>query len=258
MQEEQEEQYEYKDEYKDEYKKRRIHLDISEGLSQIDCPQCSTPIANDDIEADGHVVCPNCGNQFEVGLTDIEIFERTKPHVYLPRSMEYLKLNSLLEFIYRPKGSFTTPLLFATLFWNAIVGFFVLSAIASGEYGSLLFMLVHIFIGISLIMKTFGDLINKTYVTIDKDYLNIERKPLQFFRQKPILTKDIQQLFVKKYQNGSVNDKPIYSYGLYAQMNNKTEKRILSNFASLEHARFIEQEIEIFLGISDKKMPREV
>ena len=106
-------------------------------------------------------------------------------------------------------------------------------------------------------MKTFGDIINKTYVTIDNEYLNIERKPLQLYRHKAILTKDIQQLFVKKYKNGSVNDKPVYAYGLYAQMKNKREKRILSNFASPEHARFIEQEIEIFLGISDKKMPDE-
>ena len=253
-----EEQYEYKDEYKDEYKKREIHLDSTEGLSQTDCPQCSTPIAKGDIESDGHVVCHNCGNKFQVELTDIEIFERTKPHVYLPRSMEYLKLNSLLEFIYKPKGNFTGPLLFFTLFWNAIVGLFVLLAFANGEFSSLLFLSVHIFIGISLIMKTFGDVINKTYVTIDKDYLNIEKKPLQLFRRKAILTKDIKQLFVKKYTNGSVNDKPIYSYGLYVLLKSKKEKRILSNFASPEHAQFIEQEIEIFLGISDKKMPDEV
>ena len=120
MKEEQEESYEYKDEYKDKYKKRELHLEDIEGLSQTDCPQCYTPIAKGDIEADGHVVCPNCGHQFQVELTDVEIFERTKPHVYLPRSMEYLKLNSLLEFIYKPKGSFTGALLFATLFWNAV------------------------------------------------------------------------------------------------------------------------------------------
>jgi len=251
-------QYEYKDEYKEKFKKKELRLGFPEGLSHTDCPQCFSPIAEDQIQADGQVVCHNCGHQFQIALTDIEIFERTKPHVYLPRGMEYLKLNSLLEFIYKPKGSFTGPLLFFTLFWNAFVGLFVLTAFASGDVTSLLFLSLHILVGIFLLMKTFGDFVNKTYVTIDQDYLNIEKKPLQLFKRKAILTKDIQQLFVKKYSDGSVNDKPIYSYGLYARMKDKSEKRILDNFATPEHAQFIEQEIEIFLGINDEQMPQEV
>ena len=49
------EQYKYKGEYKDKYKERPIRLDSPKGLSHTDCPKCFSPIAEGDIQAEGHV-----------------------------------------------------------------------------------------------------------------------------------------------------------------------------------------------------------
>lgn len=243
-----------KEEYKKKYKKdERVELP---GLSRTDCPNCHNPIKQNEIDNHGHVVCSNCGTEFQVDK-DIAIFERTKPYVQLPRKMDYLKLHSMLEFIYKPSGFAVNFMLFFTIVWNLFMFIFVSSAIATGDFSQLIFMSLHLLVGAGLGMKTIGDLINKTYVTIDPDYIFIERKPLQIFKRQPIETKDIKQLFVKKYSSGSQNGKPIYSYGLYAKLHRGREIQILKDFARPEHAQFIEQEIEEFLGILDKNIAGE-
>ncbi len=245
-----------KEEYKKKFKQDE-RVELPSGLSRTDCPNCHNPIKQSEIDSNGHVTCSNCGTAFQIDK-DIEIFERTKPYVQLPRKMDYLKLHSMLEFIYKPKGFAVNFILFFTIFWNLFMFVFVSAAIVSGDYSQLLFMSLHLMVGAGLGMKAIGDLVNKTYVTIDSDYIFIERKPLQIFKKQPIETKDIKQLFVKKYSSGKVNDKPVYSYGLYAKLHKGREKLLLKGFARPEHAQFIEQEIEEFLGILDRRVSGEV
>lgn len=245
--------------FKGEYKgSDDFYYDSPDGLSHADCPKCGVPVPKDAIDKEGMAVCGNCGDHFKVALSDIAIFERNKPYVQLPRNMEYLKLHSMLEFIYKPKVSMVTSMFFVTLFWNSIVGIFVMAAFMSGEYGSLIFLSLHILVGISLIALTLGNLINKTYVTINQENLIVEKKPLQFLRKPAVSTDDITQLYVKKYTSGSINERPIYAYGLYARLKNNKEIKILDNMATPEHAQFLEQEIEIFLGIKDRAVAGEI
>ena len=245
-----------KEEYKKKYKKDE-RVALPESLSRVDCPNCHNPIKQNEIDTHGHVICSNCGTEFQIDK-DIEIFERTKPYVQLPRKMDYLKLHSMLEFIYKPNGFAVNFMLFFTIIWNLFMFIFVIATIASGDYLQLMFLSIHLTIGAGLAIKTIGDLVNKTYVTIDHDYIFIERKPLQILKKQPIETKNIKQLFVKKYSSGKVNGKPVFSYGLYAKLQKGQEILLLKNFARAEHAQFIEQEIEGFLGIRDQKVRGEV
>lgn len=245
-----------KEEYKKKYKQNE-RVELPNGLSRTDCPNCHNPVKQSEIDQRGHITCSNCGTKFQLDK-DVEIFERTKPFVQLPRKMDYLKLHSMLEFIYKPDGFAVKFLLFFTIVWNLFMFIFVSTVIASGDFSQLLFMSVHLIVGAGLGIKTIGDLVNKTYITIDPEYIFIERKPLQILKSKPIETKDIKQFYVKKYSSGTVNDKPVYSYGLYAKLHNGREKLLLKGFVRPEHAQFIEQEIEEFLGIQDKRMSGEV
>ena len=245
-----------KEEYKKKYKQDE-RVELPKGLSNIDCPNCHNPIMYNEIDNHGHIVCSNCGTEFQSDK-DIEIFERTKPYVQLPRKMDYLKLHSMLEFIYKPDGFGVKFMLFFTIAWNLFMFVFVTAAIATGDFTQLIFLSLHLLVGAGLAVKTISDIINKTYVTIDPDYIFIERKPIQIFKSKPIDTKDIEQLYVKKYKSGTVNNEPVYSYALYAKLRYKGEIQILKDFARPEHAQFIEQEIETFLGIRDKRVAGEI
>lgn len=238
-----------KEKYKAKYEDR---VELPSGLSNIDCPNCHTPIKDNAVERNRNVVCNNCGTAFKID-GDLAIFKRNKPFVQLPKNIEYLKLYSMLEFIYKPQGFAVNFMLFFTLFWNLFMVAFVMAIFSSGSenFGALVPLSLHLLIGAGLAVHSIGNLLNKVYVTIDDAYIFVEKRPIQIFKSKPIAIADVKQFFVKKYEAGKINDRPVFAFALYVRLINGKEIRLIKDFSKVEHAQYVEQEIEIFLKIID-------
>ena len=66
----------------------------------------------------------------------------------------------------------------------------------------------------------------------------------------------IQQLYVSKYTASTTNGVPNYAYALYAVMKDGTKVSLLRGM-NRETQRYIEKEIEGFLGIPNKSVKDE-
>ena len=152
-------------------------------------------------------------------------------------------------------------MLFFTLVWNAMILPIAFSAVMNGEIGALLGMSVHIGVGVWLLLSQLSKFINSTFITVDENYLTIDHRPISspWFPKRKVPVKDIAQVFVKKKRTGSTNGVTTYGYAVIAiEKKWKREIPLIEGMKNPDKALFIEQEIEYFLGIEDKKVRGEI
>ncbi len=92
----------------------------------------------------------------------------------------------------------------------------------------------------------------KIYTIIDDQYLSIAYRPKNLRKDKLIATQEIEQLYVKTIASNY--------YTLYAILNSpegQKHVKIISYIDSRNKARYMEREIEKYLGIEDRRLPEE-
>lgn len=235
----------------------------------LNCPECNTPIPSDGVNIVKTIaICKSCDNifAFEEELTTaglpavIEQPKRMKEEIYhIPPGIEVLKIESMLEIMVNWRRSGKFFLLFFAIMWNTFIGFFIVTAFATGGIGSAgiflaLFMIPFIAVGAHLLYQSIGQIFNTTFVTVTNRNVSIEHKPFNFLIQKDqhFAREDVEQLYVKRYSIGSTNGNPVYAYNVIMMMKNKKPYVLIKGLRSLESARFIEQEIENYMNIEDK------
>lgn len=236
--------------------KTKIELPTSETFTHLDCPECGTLVPADNINLDKSLAkCNHCDAVFD--FEGQLLPSRHKPTVYLPKGMELLKLRSLLELQYKWRSVKTNGFLtFFTLMWNAILFPFVAGIIISGAWGMLFFLSIHLTIGLSLLYYVISTWINTTYITVDEREVSVEHRPLKqpFNPERHFDINDVQQLFVERYVSSRTNGQPNYAFRVMLILKNGNRYKMVQGITQLDHARYIEQEIENYLGITDKKV----
>jgi hypothetical protein len=236
-----------------DFKIREDHL--------LHCPACDHFVKADDINIQKLMAkCANCGQvfSFEHARTR-ELAGYSRPDMLLPEGLEVLKLENELDVSVRwfksvPRSLLTFTLIF-TLFWNLILLPFVLIAIGTGSYEILLFTSAHLAIGVGFIMRLFAIFINKTHVNVSRKFLEIRTGPLPaiFRRNRKIPVHEIDQLYVTKYVDSRTNGNPNFAYALYVIL--KSGKKLqLAKGMNAQTQRYLEYEIESFLGIEDRRI----
>ena len=90
---------------------------------------------------------------------------------------------------------------------------------------------------------------NKTYIDINAQSLSIKSRPKNLKKDKTYTVDEIDQLYLKYTADGY--------YGIYLIINGmegqKHEKLLSVN--TLSKAKYLEQEIERYLNIEDRKVP---
>lgn len=150
---------------------------------------------------------------------------------------------------------FNSSIYFVSLFailWNGFMIVWNFIAISEGIIEMALFAILHDCAGLFLIYIVVVTLLNSTFITVRNGTLLVENRPIQgchapkVFDTQPI--RDIhckRNVSVSSSENRGVNT----SYDVRALDANRVETVIVDNLASLEEALFIEQELEIFLGL---------
>ncbi len=220
---------------------------------ELQCPDCNAPIHGKQINIDTSLAhCNSCGNTFQLEREP----ERGKPEIFMPADFDVLRLRNELDIEFKWRRSLNGFLTFFTLVWNSILFIIASTIILSGSWGMLLFLGLHGSVGIGLLYHTVTTLFNRTNVLVDRDYLRIEHRPLPlpFYPNKAIPIQDIKQVFVERYTAGKTNDVPVYSFALRLIQRNGKRLRLVQGLKHAEQAQYLEQEIEYFLQIDDKKV----
>ena len=218
------------------------------------CPKCDEPIAGGDINIHTSLAhCKHCSNTFQLEEWNNV---RQKTEVFMPHGIEVLKLNNELDIELTWRRSLNTFLTIFTIFWNSIIFVIAAVVILSGNYSALLFLSIHLSVGIGLLYHTLTKIFNRTNITVNRYRLLIEHRPLKlpFYPDRNIPIGDIEQVFVEKYTASTNNGQPNYAYSVNTILKGNKRIQLLKGMKHPDQALYIEQEIEHFLQIEDKKV----
>lgn len=227
----------------------------------LTCPKCNHLISGDDINIEKTIAkCSNCHHVF--GFSHDSKIGGLVPELIPPEGIEVLKLRSELDLRLDWKKTTSSGgksfLLAFTFLWNLILLPFVISILVSGNWGILLFLSLHLAVGLGLIWYMLGIYLNKTSINLSRHKLKVRTLPLRlpFFKSGEYEISDIKQLYVSKYTASTTNGVPNYAYALYAIMQNG-DKVSLVRGMNRETQHYMEQQIETYLGIRNEKVSGE-
>ncbi len=227
----------------------------------LSCPKCDHFISGADINIETTIArCSSCQHVF--GFEHDNESQQLRPAQIIPEGVEVLKLRSELDI--RLKWIDTTSksgrwflMLFAG-FWNIILLPFVIGVIVSGQWGIFLFLSAHLMVGLGLLWHLATIYLNRTSISVTKQRIRIRTFPMKHFlwKSKDIDAATIQQLYVTRYVQSTTNGEPNHAYALYAILGTG-EKVSLIRGMNRESQVYIEQEIESYLGIKNRKVKEE-
>lgn len=229
------------------------------------CEECGKLIDASQVNVASSVAkCENCNSLFSLEESAFEKRRRGNPIFLVPEGTEVLKLITSLEISTSWLRASKRDKLKFDFFMALIFGIVSPPALFMGLMaGSILFSIIGVIFVIAaifLIYAFLANLVNKSYIKIEEEQLTITHRPLKLFTrmdQKIALDK-IDQLFVKEYvTNRKVNNVPLKAFGLFLKLKNGKSIKIIDEM-NKETSLYIEQEIEEFLGIHDKKMKGEI
>ena len=229
---------------------------------RLECPECKTKIKYRDININKALAkCHACASVFEFEKNRATS-ARKKTFVDLPQGIETYDMANAVDFEINWKKSSSSLWFFVifAVFWNSIVGIFVIVALTSGEMNFLSMLAFHIVIGLGFAYYVLALFLNTTYIGINKYDLTIEHQPIPFpfFKTREIPIEDIEQLHVERYVASKTNGRPDYAFSVFVKAK-EIEKpiKLMKGLKTWEQGRYIEQEVENFLNITDKKVENE-
>lgn len=155
---------------------------------------------------------------------------------------------------------FSTKFLFLApfcLFWDGFLVFWYYKVFTEGApLVAILFPLIHLCVGIGLTYSTIAGFVNRTVLNVSKEFISIVHRPLPWLGNKTIPGYSITQLYVEEVVRTTRRGASV-SYRLNAITNENKKVKLASNLDSHDTAIFLEQEIESYLGLQDRKVPGE-
>lgn len=230
---------------------------------QLNCPKCNYEIISDDINIDKAIAkCKKCNNVFTFEKSVTNPMRRRK-EVFLPEEIEIDAYQDEMTIFYKwRKAKGLSPFfVFFGVVWNAMMIPLAIAAIASGSLTFLLGISLHLMVGVGFLIYILTRLMNSTYITVDDYELSIEHRPFTIpfiVKNQYFDVRNIEQLYSKKYVSHQTNGVNVYAYAVHAQLKGGEELKIIGGFKQKNKALFIEQEIELFLGVKDKKVDGEI
>lgn len=220
---------------------------------QIICESCGNPISAADINMQlGMAKCAPCDSLFSIAM-QVSLAERPLPLPSAPRSIRVDDFGAELRLSRRWFNSSAFGLLIFTLFLSAMVGAFLglfIQGFARGTPPPLLALVLiapFFVIALSLAYITLAMFLNKTVVIATSSSLTTRHGPLRMRRSVSVSASNVEQVFVKRSAPNNSNA----TYEVWARMVDDEDRELIADIPDFKAARYIEQEIERFLGLPD-------
>jgi hypothetical protein len=228
-------------------------------VRRIHCPACKREIRARDIDIRSKIAkCDpcnsvfDCSNQLPSGGANM-----TRETLSLPKGVTIDQVENGMQIIRRWFSPVILFLTFFCVFWDGFMIFWFYTSISQGAWMMAAFGTLHGLVGLGLTYFVIGGYINKTYITVSYDRLNVCHRPLPFPGNKTIARDELKQLYSKERISHTSNGTSV-SYEVYALTHSGKKEKLLSGLTRSEEALFIEQEIEKYLGIRDETVPGEI
>lgn len=240
------------DKYKVELKE--ISLESEEVFKRIKCPACHNNVPADNININDKIAkCNTCDVvfPFEKEIENFITPQSIKQEVIRPEGIDIFRFRNELDI------SIQQPFLVREIIAMAIVPLFAIAGtklFANGKISFIWFAICWM-ITITPYLALFFRSKQRIHINIDSKYLYLEWRPKKLVKDKQYNVEEIHQIYTKTTTaNGQ-------QHHVYMIVNGKDggQKHIplIQNVGSLSKARYLEQEIEKHIGITDRQVPEE-
>ncbi|MEZ4883496.1 MAG: hypothetical protein R3E32_02075 [Chitinophagales bacterium] len=224
-------------------------------MSNIKCKNCGEVIPAENINIQKALAkCTNCNAIFSIE----EQVKIPRPAIPMPEKFEILKLRSSLDISYKWYSPIYIFLAFFALFWNGFMAVWYYIALTEGIWMMAIFGVIHLSVGVGLIYTVLAGFFNTTHINVTSARLKILHEPLPWRGSCELEVSEIDQLFCKLQINRGKNGSTSQEYHLYLIDVTGKHTKLLTNLQTPEQALYLEQELEQFLEIEDRKVPGEL
>ncbi len=231
-------------------------------LTELRCKACGARITGEDLDMSrGLARCSHCRAVF--GLSDrahgersgaAASFERTE--VPMPKGIDVSHVGAGLRITRRWYHWILYPLLLFCIVWNGFVINWHASTLSTGLWFFSFFALLHTAVGIGLAYYVVAGFLNTTTLLVDKGVLQVRHRPVPWWGNKKIQADNIDQIYCKEkkhqQQSGSGVSQTGSAYEVHAILRHGPKEKLVSGLMESEQALYIEQELERYLGITDR------
>lgn len=228
---------------------------------KLNCPHCSREIQAGNINVQtGIAKCGDCNAVF--GFADkvpgANPYGGSKRTVEMPKGYSVNQLGTGMEIIRRWLSPKYVVMLFFCVFWDGFLVFWYFMAFREGgPLVAKLFPLIHVGVGVFLTYTVIAGFLNRTRITVNMAELEIKHYPLPWPGNRIVPRHELEQLFCEEKISRGKNGVS-YAYVLSAVMRDGSRVKLVSGLDKPENALFLEQQIEGYLGISDRPVAGEM
>lgn len=232
------------------------------------CLNCAAPLDSQNIDRHlGIIRCLHCNSIFDLtrmapvnqrAKESLSQAEQVKPPIALtlPEGYEMQKERNRLHITKRWRGQKKPfSLLFGLMFacvWLVMVGYQITSLWSVERPLIVLFMIPFAVVGIHLLYKSVANIVNITQLQVDQSKVQIRHFPLPWYPAPSLSAHEIEQVFVKQRSNvhhkGKNNVTTQQNFEVAAALQDGRKVVLFKALKQLEHALYIEQQIEQFLS----------
>jgi hypothetical protein len=231
---------------------KELKKELSQKFKKINCPSCDDEIASNAINLQNSIAkCSNCNVIFSIeeDIENIKAKNEIKQQILRPEGIDLFYYGDELDITIDQhiEGFNAWAIAFAPFIAIGAVLLFFLGKNPISPYFPISFSLVAFY----YLYKAFTYSKNKIYIDINNRYLSIKYRPENFKKDKMYAADEIDQLYLKPSSDG------LGHYTIHMIVNGlegqKHEK--LMTVKTLSKAKFLEQEIEKYLNISNREIP---
>lgn len=239
---------------------------------KLSCPECRSAITPDQININMLLAkCSHCGLVFSFedrapapppksDTAPAPVQAKDRGDIPMPPGIQAQALLSELNIQISWRNRVDGFLTLFTVVWNIFVIPFAVFAVISGKLQVLLFLSLHLLVGVGFLYVLVSNLINKTLIQVTRRKLFVEHTPLPvpFRGNHEIDAQDIRQLHVEEYVASTTNGGPNLRYALHARLHSGKRLELIKGLKNPEEGLYVEQQIEQFLDIENQAEVKEI
>jgi hypothetical protein len=228
---------------------------------QILCESCGAVVAGERIDLQRNLAtCTACNQVFncQAQLDDLgagELLTR-RPPVPLPKGVQVFHRSNGLRIVRRWFSAKAFVLLIFACFWDGFLVLWFTLATRHGQWSMAAFGSLHALVGLGLSYWVVALFVNNTVVTVLHGQLEVRHGPWPVPGNRCLPAQDLEQLYTRERVSHSENGTSI-SYELRARRRDGTDIKLVGSLERAEQAMYMEQQIEAFLGIKDRRVAGE-
>jgi transcription elongation factor Elf1 len=230
---------------------KEIKDEFPKAFTKVYCPSCSEVVVSDNLNLQNSVAkCSTCNVIFSINeqVKSVNALGEMKQEVLRPEGIDLFYYRDDLDITvqHHIQGLDVWGLsLFPVIALFTIFLFFV---------GKLSIPYIPIAFSIGafyFIYRAFNYTKNKTYIDVNNKFLSIKSRPKHFKKDKTYNIDEIDQLYIKYAVEGTGY---LSIYMIINSLEGQKHKKLMT-VNTLSKAKYLEQEIERYLNIENRKVP---